>query len=101
LTESSALHNAAKALVERAEKAGQSRNTLAAPDELRQLNQELGGRLPGWYAELLASVPLCGLELGWQAGEPEDDFDGVEWLDWSSPHDNCTDGSVLALLDGT
>jgi hypothetical protein len=86
LNEVSALHQAANVLVERAAKAGQ-RGTLADPDELRQLDHDLGGRLPGWYAELLASVPLGGLELGWQAGEPEDDFDGVEWLDWSSPHD--------------
>src|SRR5262249_1587234 len=53
--------------------------------------------------ELITTVPLCGLELGWQAQEPDGDFDGVEWMQWSDPRNmrsesiECYPG--LAILD--
>jgi hypothetical protein len=34
-------------------------------------------------AELLTAIPLGGLEIGWQAYEPKDDYDGVEWIELS------------------
>jgi hypothetical protein len=34
--------------------------------------------------ELLSAVPLCGLELGWQAFAPEPGFDGVSWVEISN-----------------
>lgn len=33
--------------------------------DLRELNAELGGRIPSWYVDLLATVPLCGFEISW------------------------------------
>lgn len=47
----------------------------------------MGNRIPGWYLELVTTVPICGLELGWQAYERGDDFDGIKWLYWSDPLD--------------
>lgn len=48
----------------------------------RKLNADLGGSIPDWYIELVTSVPLSGLELGWQTSEPEKDDDGVSWMEW-------------------
>jgi hypothetical protein len=76
------LRNAAESLVSRARARGRRGRTLTS-DELQTLNRALDGVYPQWLADLLASVPLCGLELGWQAYPPESDFDGVEWLEWS------------------
>ena len=92
LAEAFTVRSAAQTLIKRAVQVGQH-GTLADPDALQQLDRELDGRLPTWYAELLATVPLSGLYLGWQAYEPkadfdgpEDDFDGIEWLKWSDSH---------------
>ena len=55
--------SAARELVERAERDGQA-GRLAAADDLDRLGRELGAHLPDWYRDLLATVPLIGLELG-------------------------------------
>jgi len=61
------------------------------------------GRIPLWYVELITTVPICGLELGWQAQEPVGDYDGVEWMEWSDPRNmrsesiDCYPG--LAILE--
>ena len=36
-----------------------------------------------WFVELLTTVPLAGLELGWHAQDPEPGFDGLAWMEWS------------------
>ena len=38
---------------------------------------------PTWLLDLLSAVPLCGLELGWRAFDPEPEFDGVLWIEVS------------------
>lgn len=48
----------ARALAARSSKA---RTADAA--ELAALNEELEGRIPAWYIELLTTVPLCGFEV--------------------------------------
>ncbi len=78
------VQQSAKGLVERAAALGQH-GVVAGEEELQQLNRDMGNRMPCWYIELLTSVPLCGLEFGWQAYEPDGDFDGIEWLQWSDP----------------
>ena len=78
-----ALFAAARALVERAKRDGQT-GRLANPDELDRLARELGSRLPDWYRSLLATVPLIGLELGVVVSEPEVD-DEISWLHWLGP----------------
>ena len=50
--------------------------------EWQRLNSELGGVIPIWYIELVTTVPLVGLELGWQSLEPEGEDDGVSWMEW-------------------
>ena len=74
---------AASGLVERATTAGLV-GAVADVAQLHQLNQDLGGKLPDWYAELLATFPLCGLELGWHDDDDED-TDDVWWMLWSTP----------------
>jgi hypothetical protein len=69
---------AAAALVERAGSFGLRGRTLSA-EERRRLTAALPA-YPAWLLDLLSAIPLCGLELGWQAFDPEPDFDGVAWL---------------------
>ncbi len=71
---------AAEELVTRAASSGHQGRVLTEA-EARVLTDEVAG-YPGWLLELLTTVPLCGLELGWQAYDPEPTFDGVEWLEW-------------------
>ncbi len=69
------------ALLERAGSVAQV-GSRAAPEEMIALNQECGGIIPGWYIELVTTYPLCGLELGWQSSAPDEDDDGVSWMNW-------------------
>ena len=69
---------AALELVERATAAGLT-GSVADSAEIEQVTQDLGGKLPNWYAELISAFPLCGLDLGWQ------DEDDTSWMIWSTP----------------
>ena len=79
------------------------KGNMASPSDMRWLQKELEDKVPQWYQDLLTSVPLCGLELGWQSYEPEEDDDGISWMAWSSP-DEIKSESVdaypgLAILE--
>ena len=92
---------AARALVDRAERDGQT-GKLAAADDLDRLGRALGAHLPNWYRDLLATVPLIGLELGVVALDaPEDDE--ISWLLWLEPDAISTESLELypgsALLE--
>jgi hypothetical protein len=69
-------------LVERAAAVGHT-GKIADQELLAALVRDAKGHIPPWYAELITTIPLCGLELGWQAHEPADDYDGIEWMVWS------------------
>jgi hypothetical protein len=77
----------ARELVERAKRDGQT-GRVAAFDELDRLSRDLGTNLPDWYRDLLAAVPLIGLELGVSMpdSEPDDETSWLEWLDPGSIH---------------
>lgn len=47
-------------------------------DDLEALNSKLDRLIPEWYIDIVTTMPLSGLNIGWQAFPPEDDFDGVE-----------------------
>ena len=72
---------AAEELVARAAAVGKKGRVLT-DDEARSLMEDISV-YPQWLAELLKTVPLCGLEIGWQASEPEPKYSGVEWIVWS------------------
>ena len=74
---------AARELVERAERDGQA-GKLAAAGDLDRLGADLGAHLPDWYRDLLATVPLIGLELGVDVPELSEE-DDVSWLLWLGP----------------
>ncbi len=78
------LAHAASKLIERASAAGLG-GVVASGAQLQRLDSALDGGLPGWYAELLSTYPLCGLELGWHDEEESDDE--AEWMIWSAPDD--------------
>src|SRR5688500_5289673 len=69
---------AAEAVVTRAAALGMRGRTLTN-DERQRLASALP-IYPHWLLDLLSAVPLCGLELGWQAVEPEPGFEGVPWV---------------------
>jgi hypothetical protein len=79
------LKQAALQFVERAKKNGFNGKVLDK-EVIDKLNKKLIGNLPEWYAELLATIPICYLELGWQAFEPEEDFDGIDWMEICDDH---------------
>ena len=71
------VEEAASQFVQRASAAGRS-GCLGDKDALVALNAEMGHRIPEWLISLIATVPLCGLEVDWQAN----DLDGlIEWAD--------------------
>src|SRR5262245_40075361 len=72
---------AAEALAARAAALGRRGRTLTA-DERERVATALPA-YPAWLLDLLSAVPLCGLQLGWQAYPPEADFDGVLWIEVS------------------
>jgi hypothetical protein len=74
------VENSIIALLKRSSKNGRT----ATVQEIETINRDCQNIIPDWYAELLLKYPICGLELGWQRFE-EEDFDGVEWVEWSDP----------------
>lgn len=72
---------AAEELVARALSLGQ-RGRVLTTQQAGALADDVDA-YPSWLVDLLTAVPLCGLELGWQAHAPEPTFDGVLWLMWS------------------
>ena len=44
----------------------------ANSDSLNELNQQMGGRIPDWYIELLTTIPICGLEVQWETVDGAD-----------------------------
>ena len=84
---------AARELVQRAERDGQA-GKLAAADDLDRLGRALGAQFPDWYRDLLATVPLIGLELGVATPESSDD-DDINWLLWLGPDAISTESLEL------
>lgn len=76
------LREAALELVNRAGAAGHKGKT-ANKRQIAALVKDAKGQIPAWFVELLTTIPLCGLELGWQASNPKADYDGVAWMTWS------------------
>jgi hypothetical protein len=84
---------AARELVKGAERDGQA-GSLAAADDLDRLGRALGADLPDWYRDLLATVPLIGLELGVGAPQASED-DEISWLLWLGPDAISTESLEL------
>jgi hypothetical protein len=61
------------------------RGRLADPAQMAALARDTGGVLPPWYAQLLTTVPLCDLEIGWPAFAPTPEDDGIQWMFLSNP----------------
>jgi hypothetical protein len=95
------VREAAELLAERAAARGLRGHVIPA-EEMRKVLEALGGAYPAWLADLLTTVPLSGLELGWQEFEPEPDYDGRSWLFWSDARNIVMESSVwypgLAIL---
>ena len=87
---------AAREFVKRAAAAG-NQGRVDDENALRDLNMELGQRIPEWLILLNSTEPLLGLEIDWRAGE----FDGsINWADAGrirSESVECYPG--IAILD--
>ena len=82
------IFNVAKSFIERAKLL--SEETLgrnATEEEINLLKQKFGSKLPDWYCFLISELPLIHMEIGWQADEPEDDYDGVQYIEILAPKD--------------
>jgi len=80
--------NVAKSFIERAKLL--SEETLgrtATEEEINLLKHKFGSKLPDWYCFLISELPLIHMEIGWQADEPEDDYDGVQYIEILAPKD--------------
>jgi len=91
----------AQKLIHRAAEKG-SRGKIITREQMKELAGDLGLEVPSWLTELVTTVPLCGLELGWKAYDPAPGFDGVMWMEWSDA-DNIRSDSLecypgLAIL---
>jgi hypothetical protein len=75
---------AAQDLVQRAESVG-IRGRVADPAAMEAAQKSLGGMIPDWYVELLTTVPLCRLEIGWEKYLSAHEPYGVELIRWSGP----------------
>lgn len=51
--------------------------------EIENVEKKLKITLPLWYKKLLASFPIREMDIGTQLYEPDDDFDGVEYVTFS------------------
>jgi hypothetical protein len=79
-----AVREAAWELVRRAETAG-VRGRLADTAQMAALVRDTGGVLPVWYFQLLTTIPLCDLEIGWCEFGPTAQDDGMRWMFLSNP----------------
>jgi len=77
------VRDSARDLVERAAAKGQL-GSVVERTALESVARETRGCIPLWYIDLLCEVPLAGLVLGWQAYEPDEEWDGVSWMEWSN-----------------
>lgn len=76
----------AKTFIEKAKLLGdQYIGRVATTEEIELLNEKFGEKIPIWYYKLISDLPLIHMEIGWQAYEPEEDFDGIEYVEIYQP----------------
>lgn len=54
---------------------------LISREEANILNNQLNCLIPDWYINLLTTYPISGIELAYQAFPPEQDYDGILWIE--------------------
>ena len=57
----------------------------ATSEEIQLLNDKFGDKIPSWYCKLISQLPLIHMEIGWQAYEPEEDYDGIAYVEIYQP----------------
>ena len=76
----------AKNFIEKAEKLGEKYiGRTATNEEIQLLNDKFGDKIPSWYCKLISELPLIHMEIGWQAYEPEEDYDGIAYVEIYQP----------------
>ena len=87
---------AASQFVQRASAVGCS-GRLGDLDALVLLSAEMGHRIPEWLISLITTVPLCGLEVDWQANGRHGSIEWADANDIRSESIECYPG--LAILE--
>ncbi|WP_148630928.1 SMI1/KNR4 family protein [Bacillus sp. E214] len=76
----------AENFIEKAKKLGEKYlGRTATREEIQLLNDKFGDKIPSWYCKLISELPLIHMEIGWQAYEPEEDYDGIEYVEIYQP----------------
>jgi hypothetical protein len=76
----------AKKFVEKARKTEENHlGRTATNEEIELLKERFGDKIPSWYYHLISELPLIHMEIGWQAYESDDDYDGIEYVEIHEP----------------
>lgn len=76
----------AKKFIEKAEKIGNNNlGRTATNEEIKLLKEKFGDKIPSWYYHIISELPLIHMEIGWQAYESDDDYDGIEYVEILEP----------------
>ncbi|RHW43344.1 hypothetical protein D1B31_01360 [Neobacillus notoginsengisoli] len=59
----------------------------AKESDLAKLEKELKIKLSEWYIELYTTAPLIEAEFGIQEDEPDEEYDGVSYIEWGGVDD--------------
>jgi hypothetical protein len=57
----------------------------ATREEIQLLTEKFGDKIPSWYYKLISELPLIHMEIGWKAYEPEEDYDGIAYVEIYQP----------------
>jgi hypothetical protein len=76
----------AEYFIEKAKKLdGKYLGRTATREEIQLLNGNFGDKIPSWYCKLISDLPLIHMEIGWQAYELEEDYDGIAYVEIYQP----------------
>lgn len=76
----------AENFIEKTKKLGEKYlGRTATSEEIQLLNDKFGDKIPSWYCKLISELPVIHMEIGWQAYEPEEDYDGKAYVEIFQP----------------
>ncbi|MDP4105979.1 MAG: hypothetical protein Q8935_13655 [Bacillota bacterium] len=76
----------AKKFVEKAGKTEENHlGRTATNEEIELLKERFGDKIQSWYYHLISELPLIHMEIGWQAYESDDEYDGIEYVEILEP----------------
>lgn len=75
------VYHEAKIFIDKCKKnGGKYLGRTATKEEIKILSSKFGEQLPHWYYDLISKLPLIDMEIGWEAQEAEENYDGIEYV---------------------